>query len=197
MIEILNDKILYYKNIMSNPNSLVYDLEITDNFLKEDSQITKWEDWFSSTSNSQYGYVKNAFFERQDVNDELGITLAMICKNVKNIADVCLEHYSNKTGHNGLKLQPSFHINKYIVDANMGLHVDSEDPTDSKHPVVSGVLYLNDNYTGGEIYFPEQDIKIKPEAGSLIMFPSYRPYFHHPLPVTEGTKYMIPFFWYE
>lgn len=31
------------------------------------------------------------------------------------------------------------------------------------------VLYLNDNYEGGEIYYPELDIKIKPKSRSLFI----------------------------
>jgi predicted 2-oxoglutarate/Fe(II)-dependent dioxygenase YbiX len=78
----------------------------------------------------------------------------------------------------------------------MGEHADSMDTSDKYHPLVSGVFYINDDYEGGEIEFSRQKIKIKPSAGSIVMFPSYQPYFHRPLPVVNGVKYMIPFFWY-
>jgi len=75
----------------------------------------------------------------------------------------------------------------------MGPHVDSYE--DDTKQVLSIVLYLNDDYTGGELYFKNQDIKIKPEAGSLIAFPSTDPYFHESLTVTSGIKYISPGFW--
>jgi len=56
---------------------------------------------------------------------------------------------------------------------------------------ISAVLYLNDDYEGGEIEFPNFGIKIKPEAGMLVLFPSTYPYAHIAHPVTNGTKYAI------
>lgn len=32
------------------------------------------------------------------------------------------------------------------------------------------LLYLNDDYDGGELYFPNQNFEIKPESGSLLVF---------------------------
>ena len=40
------------------------------------------------------------------------------------------------------------------------------------------LLYLNDDYEGGEIYFPDYDLKIKPEIGDLIFFPGTQRYMH-------------------
>ena len=56
---------------------------------------------------------------------------------------------------------------------------------------ISAILYLNDDYEGGELYFPLFDITIKPMKGMLILFPSNYAYQHEALPVTAGTKYAI------
>lgn len=56
---------------------------------------------------------------------------------------------------------------------------------------ISSVIYLNDNYTGGEIEFPNFKVKIKPEKGMLILFPSNYAYRHIAHPVMEGTKYSL------
>lgn len=56
---------------------------------------------------------------------------------------------------------------------------------------VSLVAYLNDDYEGGELYFRLQDLKIKPEAGDLFIFPSNYMYPHKALPVKSGTKYSL------
>jgi len=37
-------------------------------------------------------------------------------------------------------------------------------------PDYSAILYLNNEYSGGEIEFPEYDLKFKPEPGTLIFF---------------------------
>jgi Rps23 Pro-64 3,4-dihydroxylase Tpa1-like proline 4-hydroxylase len=57
--------------------------------------------------------------------------------------------------------------------------------------IVSPILYLNDNYKGGELEFVHFGIKIKPTKGSLYLFPSNYAYSHIAHPVTEGTKYAI------
>ena len=42
----------------------------------------------------------------------------------------------------------------------------------------SCLIYLNDNFNGGEIVFPKQHLTIKPEAGMLIAFPGNENYEH-------------------
>lgn len=56
---------------------------------------------------------------------------------------------------------------------------------------ISAVCYLNDDYDGGELEFPYFGIKIKPEPGMLILFPSNFAYAHAALPVTSGNKYTL------
>jgi len=56
---------------------------------------------------------------------------------------------------------------------------------------ISAVVYLNDDYEGGHIEFPNFKIKLKPEKGMLILFPSNFAYKHIAHPVTSGTKYSL------
>jgi predicted 2-oxoglutarate/Fe(II)-dependent dioxygenase YbiX len=56
---------------------------------------------------------------------------------------------------------------------------------------VSAIVYLNDDYEGGHLEFPNFGIKIKPQAGMLILFPSNYAYAHTAHPVTKGTKYAL------
>lgn len=60
---------------------------------------------------------------------------------------------------------------------------------------ISSTLYYNDNYSGGEIVFMDQNLKIKPKAGSLILFPSNEDYPHEVLPVLFGNRYCSTNFW--
>lgn len=57
--------------------------------------------------------------------------------------------------------------------------------------VLSILIYLNDDYEGGGIVFPRQDVTIKPEAGSVVVFPSVGTHPHEALEVTKGTKYAV------
>lgn len=56
---------------------------------------------------------------------------------------------------------------------------------------LSTVLYLNDDFEGGDFVFPDFRIRIKPEPGLLIAFPSTHHYLHGVEPVTKGTRYSI------
>jgi hypothetical protein len=57
--------------------------------------------------------------------------------------------------------------------------------------VVSLVAYPNDDYEGGELEFRLQQLKVKPKAGDLFIFPSNYMYPHKSLPVKSGTKNSI------
>jgi hypothetical protein len=59
----------------------------------------------------------------------------------------------------------------------------------------AAVLYINDDYSGGELFFPKLDLKVKPEPGSLILFPGTELYEHGVRPVKDGpVRYVIPVF---
>lgn len=56
---------------------------------------------------------------------------------------------------------------------------------------ISAVCYLNDDYDGGELEFVNFGITIKPEKGTLLLFPSNYAYRHIAHPVKSGTKYAL------
>jgi len=61
--------------------------------------------------------------------------------------------------------------------------------------VLSGLLYLNDDFEGGEIDFRRQNYRIKPTAGTIIFFPSSWTHPHTAMPVTRGIRYNIVSWW--
>jgi hypothetical protein len=56
---------------------------------------------------------------------------------------------------------------------------------------VSLVAYVNDDYEGGNLYFPKIGLDIKPKAGDLYIFPSTYLFSHRAMPVESGTKFSI------
>lgn len=56
---------------------------------------------------------------------------------------------------------------------------------------LSIVYFLNDDFTGGELFFPALDLVIQPVAGTLICFPSDHNFIHGVRPVTSGHRYTI------
>lgn len=56
----------------------------------------------------------------------------------------------------------------------------------------SGVLYLNNQTEGGEIYFPNVDFEHKPEAGDLVIFECRSNKSLHGVRMVQENRYAIP-----
>ena len=56
---------------------------------------------------------------------------------------------------------------------------------------LSTILFLNDDFEGGEFVFPDLRVRIKPEPGLLVAFPSSQFYLHKVEPVISGTRYAM------
>lgn len=69
-------------------------------------------------------------------------------------------------------------------------HVDSGPGEFSQRQLVA-IWYLNNvDGPGGETEFYFQDVKIKPEAGKLIVFPPFWTHAHRGVTLQKGTKYI-------
>ena len=53
------------------------------------------------------------------------------------------------------------------------------------------LAYINDDFEGGELYFPDFDYHFKPERGSIVMFPGSLYYVHGVTPITKGIRYTL------
>ena len=56
---------------------------------------------------------------------------------------------------------------------------------------ISTVFFLNNNFEGGDFVFPDLKIRIRPEPGMMVCFPSTHHYMHGVEPVTRGKRYSI------
>jgi len=56
---------------------------------------------------------------------------------------------------------------------------------------ISMVFYLNDGYEGGDFLFPDMGIRVRPEPGMLVVFPSTYLYKHGVEPVRKGMRYSM------
>lgn len=68
-------------------------------------------------------------------------------------------------------------------------------PNDFPHYDLGCLFYINDDYEGGELYFPNQGIEFKPKAGAAYFFPGDMNYIHGVREITAGTRYTSPMFW--
>lgn len=79
---------------------------------------------------------------------------------------------------------------RYSEGEYFGLHTDSPFVAqDGAFTKLSLVLYLNDDYSGGETVFPDLALEVSPEIGKILLFP---PNLHHmSKPISRGTKYIV------
>lgn len=191
-VEIPEDKIYYYKNVLDNPNSLVNYIEKLDDTLQEKSLLSKWKNWNAYQSEYSFGQQKKFIYSRlSDTSSLLYKECMFIYNEIYNAIILSSEHYKKNQEGLDIGLLAPLSISKYFEGKMMGPHVDAHDNDPTK--TISCVLYLNDNYEGGELNFPNHNIMIKPEAGSLIIFPSK--YLHESKVIKSGVKYMAPGFW--
>ena len=57
--------------------------------------------------------------------------------------------------------------------------------------ILTSLLFLNDNYEGGEFVMLDDTYKAKVKQGSVIVFPSNFMYDHEVKKVTKGNRYSV------
>ena len=82
------------------------------------------------------------------------------------------------------------HLVKWPVDCFQSTHKDFA----YKHTTLASILYLNDNYDGGETYFEDGTV-FKPKQGRIIFFDGQY-YTHGVKPVLKNERYTIAT-WYK
>jgi predicted 2-oxoglutarate/Fe(II)-dependent dioxygenase YbiX len=118
-----------------------------------------------------------------------------------------LINYTNNELFNGIyeKTKQLLHVQlqqievlqcvRYKKNNHFVPHYDSNKLLNRKHTIL---VYLNENFSGGETCFPELDKKIKPKTGHAILFRNTTQKntnqlyaVHAGLPVTKGIKYAL------
>lgn len=200
--EMLAPGIVVYRDVFKKDLDLVNRLE--DAIGSQKSLKYKWNQASTGYTNTDLSYRDCVDFKIK-VNDDGSLTtnnenvpgiimddtdntLAKIWKDSKDVQIGPVNHYSSVYNIAPLKYWESFNYVRYGEDQHFKVHSDHGY---SYTCVLSSVGYLNDDYTGGELYFDKFDLKIKPRAGDLYLFPSAFIYSHAALPVTSGLKYSI------
>jgi predicted 2-oxoglutarate/Fe(II)-dependent dioxygenase YbiX len=112
---------------------------------------------------------------------------------VFSIFDESVKKYQRFYGINGLS-DYGYDIIRYCEGQEYKPHCDQLLKYPGSERVVSGIIYVNDDYLGGEIEFTRLNFKIKPEAGTVLLFPSNFIYEHQSHVVSFGTKFAIVVF---
>ena len=112
--------------------------------------------------------------------------------DIKESFERVIKKYSDKFSLFSVQHTTDFRINRYSVGGFMSSHVDNIHHSHGQqygYPQVSALLYLNDDYEGGEFYVAGK--MFEPEQGSGIIFPSNFMFPHEAKAVTKGMRWSI------
>jgi hypothetical protein len=134
----------------------------------------------------------NLFLEYGNNEKEFTYHSDIIDQDIKNILDQygkeVWDFVSKNYDGNFIEFDSSkTHMARFEEGYGMHEHFDSNKPND-----IATLIYINDNYDGGDIYFPDLNISIKPAAGDLVCFPDTPDFVHGVRPITKGIRYTSP-----
>lgn len=147
--------------------------------------INEWEPWSSGLSD------KISTFETMKKNSPE--TFEIMQKYVNGVQKLIEFKFGREleSAHPGIR--------RWDAGEEQQLHADGENldgsPNETYIVDYGSIMYLNDNYLGGEIYFPQYELNIAPKAGTLIFFPSSKYYLHGVRKILAGVRYTSPHFW--
>lgn len=189
MYEAISPKVLYFKNFYKD----------TEKFLEALENSPAWEPWksYGETNSFTYGSLKTFHTENyKQIEDPIQRNSSKFIINaIKKVNLSCGLEYlkyfecSNNEIHrfkrSVLTDKITMGVKKYYENGiPLGPHPDA-DPK-SERDEISITFYPNDNYENGELNFPDLGLKIKPEAGSVVIYPSK--YLHESFSASSGEK---------
>jgi|SanBayMetagenome_1026888.scaffolds.fasta_scaffold50043_2 hypothetical protein len=128
----------------------------------------------------------NGFIESHPGNIVQDLTSESLAY-IPAISDRILSCFNNAQSHTKIT-----NIRRLKDGEFMHPHKDGGYPN-SKQTIVFGIaLYLNDDFTGGELNYPNLNISIKPKKASMLIHDANL--LHQVLPVASGSRYSITTF---
>jgi predicted 2-oxoglutarate/Fe(II)-dependent dioxygenase YbiX len=185
--EIVGGCVAIFKNAFLDSELIIESIEKETDLLS-DQELWQWKR-SGTISDGTNQEVRTNFSMHITKNAKLGNKAAKDIHNVVfNKIEKAVEWYAHNYQIPVKLYHEPYTILKYSYQQEYKAHYDG---TTQTARAVSVVIYLNDDYEGGEIEFPNFDIKIKPKAGTMILFPSNFAYTHIAHPVNNGIKYAI------
>lgn len=187
MIKNLDCDIYLYSNAIPDDVNIVAEFE---------ELFKKYDKNFVPASINKNEYNENlrsctVFSLHLDISDSIDLKKAKdkLNRRINKLTQKHMLDFIKKTGIK-VKEQESWEIIRYSESQKLAWHCDNGE----SHPcLISFVIYLNDDYEGGDVEFKSflPGRTIKPEAGSLLIFPSSLEYIHKVNPVKSGIKYAL------
>lgn len=194
----LTEDIWYYKNVNPNINALLKRIQGQANWFEytnglnpdgteghsgiKGSAVIVWPD--TNNYSDLMDIFKNVFEDYVGKNKErLSLNIA---SPVENNIDV------NQMPERTWIDQKNILVRKYTEGSFMLPHGDGGVGI---VPSFTALLWLNEDFEGGELEFPDLDLTIKPETGSVLVFPSMSE--HGVKTLISGERFVTSAYLYE
>jgi predicted 2-oxoglutarate/Fe(II)-dependent dioxygenase YbiX len=117
---------------------------------------------------------------RKNMSDELYFSMGAVYKNIETLF-INLE---------SIIYSPD--LRRLRNSEFMWPHEDGGNPDDPRKIIFGIAIYLNDDFTGGELIYPTLGLSVTPKAGSMVIHNADLK--HQVFPVLEGERYSITTF---
>lgn len=171
---------IYLKNV-AKLGSSAKNVYVVENFLSNQEHKALHD---FVTNPDKVSWIKEPWTTERTEQDSIPEDTLIILKKIFQNARVnCMDYYDIEVDSD---FMGQYLLTKWSIGSKMDPHVDTDS---QKHQHIVCMYYINDDYEGGEIFFPDYNLKIKPRSNSLIMFPGNENYLHGVLEVSKGFRY--------
>ena len=127
--------------------------------------------------------------ENLGLRDEHNSELIDLHEEIYQKLKFCVDDYAKYWGINVVYYEAF----NFVIYEGQGKHFNIHaDHGPAYNCTVSAVIYINEDYEGGELKFPRLDGYVHtPKIGDIILCPSNYIYEHASLPMKLGTKYCV------
>ena len=143
-----------------------------------------------STYSNHTGEIKRS--DNRVVMDDMWVKDKTTSSIINDFFGKVIRKYSDKFERFSCQRHSGFRVNRYSVGGFMSEHTDNIHHSHGQEygfPQVSALLFLNDNYGGGELIVAGNEYETK--MGSGIIFPSNFMFPHEVKKITDGERWSI------
>lgn len=185
------DNIVIEKNFVEKS-----DIKIIQKFLPS---INKWENPMDDEFNSDGTCTYDANYWRNRVCS--GDIIRTLDMDIYNLIDKYIEKMQRllESKFNVSLYKRSPVLVRWTPETEQQPHSDKQlnDGTPNPFPTydINSIIYWNEDFQGGEFYYPEFDIELKIEAGMAVAHPGDIHYLHGVKKILSGERWTTPSFY--
>lgn len=206
-IKELSGNIFYIEDAFPMHREFIEAIELNNNNKMINSVIPPWSEWIEGHTRRNNGFVKmvdwdysindkNWLWPRINVEPDYSSSHSLAYEIIKMIDKPygeVLKAWAKKTGNEEISLiTKNYTIKKYIPGGKIYSHTDRDNSHDFNTFDWTALVYLNDDYTGGDIIFDNLGHRVSPKAGSILIFSADEA--HTAEEILTGNKYFLFFY---